>query len=100
MDMITEAEILRELKKFDTPSITNVVATYPEDREICLGLYDPWEADWYTDENGAVKFPRGHLPGVLERVRKLSEIEKARMDKMKSAEDPDRVKQILKIMGY
>ena len=29
---------LEKLKQFDTPSITNVVATYP-DKEYCLGLY-------------------------------------------------------------
>lgn len=32
---------LEKLKQFDTPSITNVVATYP-DKEYCLGLYHPW----------------------------------------------------------
>ena len=53
----TETEILRELKKFDTPSITNVVATYPEDKEICLGLYEPWEIDWYTDETLRCLYP-------------------------------------------
>ena len=35
---------LKKLEQFDTPSITNVVATYPEDQELCLGLYDPWAA--------------------------------------------------------
>ena len=55
--MMTEAEILSELKKFDTPSITNVVATYPENKEICLGLYEPWEIDWYTDETLRCLYP-------------------------------------------
>ena len=54
---MTETEILRELKKYDTPSITNVVATYPEDKEICLGLYEPWEIDWYTDETLRCLYP-------------------------------------------
>ena len=40
---------LEKLKQFDTPSITNVVATYP-DKEYCLGLYHPWRGQWYTDE--------------------------------------------------
>lgn len=31
-------ERLEKLKQFDTPSITNVVATYP-DKDYCLGLY-------------------------------------------------------------
>ena len=48
--MKTEAEMLKELEGFDTPTITNVVATYPGDRENCLGLYHPWEGAWYTDE--------------------------------------------------
>ena len=46
-----------ELKNFDTPSITNVVATYPADKEICLGLYHPWEGRWYTDRTLKCMFP-------------------------------------------
>ena len=38
---MTEQEILKELENFDTPSITNVVATYPNN-PLCLGLYNPW----------------------------------------------------------
>ena len=38
---MTNQEILKELKKYDTPSITNVVATYPNS-PLCLGLYNPW----------------------------------------------------------
>ena len=44
-------EKFEELKKYDTPSISNVVATYPDDHELCLGLYNPWECNWYTDES-------------------------------------------------
>jgi len=44
-----ERQIIEELKQFDTPTITNVVASYPSDPEICLGLYHPWEGNWYTD---------------------------------------------------
>jgi 4-hydroxy-4-methyl-2-oxoglutarate aldolase len=44
-----EKDLLEKLKFVDTPSVTNVVATYPKDKEGCLGLYDPWECDWYTD---------------------------------------------------
>lgn len=47
---------LEELKKFDTPSITNVVATYP-DKDYCLGLYHPWRGQWYTDEKAKVMYP-------------------------------------------
>ncbi|MCL2814627.1 MAG: RraA family protein [Oscillospiraceae bacterium] len=61
---MTETEILNELKKFDTPSITNVVATYPADKEICLGLYEPWEIDWYTDETLRCLYPEmGRVAG-------------------------------------
>ncbi|MGX8850401.1 RraA family protein [Amedibacillus sp. YH-ame10] len=49
-------ERLEELKKFDTPSITNVVATYPE-KDYCLGLYHPWRGQWYTDEKAKVMYP-------------------------------------------
>ncbi len=38
---LTEQEMLEELQKYDTPSITNVVATYPGS-PLCLGLYNPW----------------------------------------------------------
>ena len=54
---MTELEILNELKKFDTPTITNVVATYPADAELCLGLYDPWEINWYTDQSLRCLYP-------------------------------------------
>jgi len=53
----TIQEKLEELKKFDTPTIANVVATYPDDKELCLGLYNPWECDWYTDESIHCLFP-------------------------------------------
>ena len=36
----SEKQMLEELKDFDTPSITNVVATYPG-YPLCLGLYSP-----------------------------------------------------------
>lgn len=48
---------IRELHAFDTPSITNVVATYPGKPEFCLGLYHPWEGKWYTDETLRCIFP-------------------------------------------
>jgi 4-hydroxy-4-methyl-2-oxoglutarate aldolase len=46
-----------ELQKYDTASITNVVASYPNDPETCLGLYNPWTASWYTDESIRCMFP-------------------------------------------
>ena len=54
--MATELEMLEELKGFDTPSITNVVATYP-DNPLCLGLYNPWTENWYTDQSIRCMFP-------------------------------------------
>ena len=52
----TEQELLLELLKFDTPAITNVVATYP-DHPLCLGLYDPWAENWYTDRTVRCMYP-------------------------------------------
>ena len=53
---MTELEMLEELKNFDTPSITNVVATYPNS-PLCLGLYDPWYDNWYTDQSIRCMYP-------------------------------------------
>ena len=53
---MADREILEELKKFDTPSITNVVATYPSS-ETCLGLYNPWSENWYTDQTIRCMYP-------------------------------------------
>ena len=39
---MTEQEMLAELKNFDTPSITNVVATYPG-RSLVLGAVQSLE---------------------------------------------------------
>lgn len=55
MDM---AQILERLKQFDTASITNVVASYSGDREGCLGLYNPWRVNWYTDQRIRCMFPQ------------------------------------------
>ena len=48
---------LEELKQFDTPSITNVVATYPDKEDLCLGLYNPWTTNWYTDSSLKCMYP-------------------------------------------
>lgn len=53
--MKTDAK-LEQLKNFDTPSITNVVATYP-DKDYCMGLYHPWRGKWYTDETAKIMYP-------------------------------------------
>ncbi|QNM04857.1 RraA family protein [Qiania dongpingensis] len=62
--MTHEQEVLEKLKQFDTPSVTNVVATYPGDMEYCLGLYHPWNTKWYTDETLKCMYPElGRLAG-------------------------------------
>ena len=48
--------MLHELEKYDTPTVTNAVATYPED-ENCLALYEPYEVNWYTDERIRALYP-------------------------------------------
>ena len=48
---MSNEHLFDRLNKIDTPSVTNVVATYPKDKEICLGLYDPWTVNWYTDQS-------------------------------------------------
>jgi regulator of RNase E activity RraA len=52
----TDLELIELLKQFDTPSITNVVATYPSKTDVCLGLYD-WTSNWYTDASMKVAYP-------------------------------------------
>ena len=53
---MTQQDMLEELKNFDTPSITNVVATYPKN-PLCLGLYNPWTENWYTDQTIRCMYP-------------------------------------------
>ena len=63
MPELSEQEILEKLKGFDTPSITNVVATYPSN-PLCLGLYEPWRSNWYTDQSVRCIYPElGRLVG-------------------------------------
>jgi 4-hydroxy-4-methyl-2-oxoglutarate aldolase len=56
MSPLSEREMIEELRKFDTPSITNVVATYPG-AKTCLGLYNPWTENWYTDQSVRCMYP-------------------------------------------
>ncbi len=63
MAKLSDEAILEELRKFDTPTITNVVATYPKN-PICLGLYNPWTENWYTDQSLRCMYPElGRLTG-------------------------------------
>jgi regulator of RNase E activity RraA len=60
--MTTQA-MIEELRQFDTPSITNVVATYPG-AATCLSLYNPWTENWYTDQTLRCMYPElGPLVG-------------------------------------
>ena len=52
----TAPDLFGELRKVDTPTITNVVATYPTN-PICLGLYNPWTENWYTDTSVRCMYP-------------------------------------------
>jgi len=56
MSKLTVQEMIAELCQFDTPSITNVVATYPTS-PLCLGLYNPWSENWYTDQTLRCLYP-------------------------------------------
>jgi len=53
---VTELALLEELKKIDTPTITNVVATYPGHR-LCLEIYNPWSESWYTNNSLSCWYP-------------------------------------------
>ncbi len=53
--MVTD-EIFAGLREIDTPTITNVVATYPKN-PLCLGLYNPWTENWYTDSSIRCIYP-------------------------------------------
>jgi len=63
MQKTSTQQMLEELRNFDTPSITNVVATYPGS-PTCLGLYNPWTENWYTDQTIRCMYPElGRLVG-------------------------------------
>ena len=51
-----QKNIIDALKDFDTPAITNVIGSYPGE-SFCLGLYDPWKDNWYTDQTIRCMFP-------------------------------------------
>ena len=56
MTELSEDQLFAELRKIDTPTITNVVATYPKN-PLCLGLYNPWTENWYTDTSIRCMYP-------------------------------------------
>ncbi len=56
MSALSEQEMLEKLRSYDTPSVGNIVATYPGN-PLCLGLYDPWRGNWYTDQSVRCIYP-------------------------------------------
>lgn len=56
MSSMPEEELFAALRKIDSPTITNVVATYPTN-PLCLGLYNPWTENWYTDSSIRCLYP-------------------------------------------
>jgi len=56
MSTPVDAAVLTGLREIDTPTITNVVATYPKN-PLCLGLYNPWTENWYTDTSIRCIYP-------------------------------------------
>jgi len=56
MSELSEQEMLEKLKGYDTPTVGNIVATYPHN-PLCLGIYDPWRGNWYTDQSLRCIYP-------------------------------------------
>jgi 4-hydroxy-4-methyl-2-oxoglutarate aldolase len=56
VEELSELNMIKELEAFDTPAITDVVATYPK-HHLCLGLYNPWTENWYTDQTIRCMYP-------------------------------------------
>ena len=56
MAKLPEEKMLEKLQGFSTPTVANVVATYPKNPH-CLHLYDPWKGRWYTDQSVYCIFP-------------------------------------------
>ena len=73
---LSEDGIIRELRKIDTPTISNIVATYPKS-DICLKLYDAWYGNWYTDMTIKCIYPNmGPVVGYVATVVYCKESEK------------------------
>jgi 4-hydroxy-4-methyl-2-oxoglutarate aldolase len=50
------SQIFEELKKYDTPTVTNAVGSYPNDPK-CLAIYNAWKGKWYTDHTLKCMYP-------------------------------------------
>ena len=69
MSDLTDQQMFDKLRSFNTPSVGNVVASYPQ-HPHCLGLYDPWRGKWYTDDSVVCLLPEagatiGHAVTVV-----------------------------------
>ncbi len=63
MSDLEDHQIIDQLRRFDTATICNVVATYPHS-DICLKLYDAWRGEYYTDSSLRCMYPElGSLCG-------------------------------------
>jgi 4-hydroxy-4-methyl-2-oxoglutarate aldolase len=85
-----QVRIIRELRKFDTATICNVVATYPGS-DICLNLYDAWRGEYYTDTSVRCIYPeQGPVCGHAATAWYSDErAEHTKMDKWALAEELD-----------
>ena len=72
----SDDQLFAELRKIDTPTITNVVATYPKN-PLCLGLYNPWTENWYTDTSIRCIYPE---MGADRRLRRDLRLRPARSE--------------------
>lgn len=51
-----ELALLKDVLMYNSPQITNVVATYPA-QKTNLGLYNPWLTNWYCDNTLDCHYP-------------------------------------------
>ena len=58
MDMQKTLQLMKELEQYDSGTIANVVAGYPKREKYCIGIYDPWSVNWYTDNTLQNLFPQ------------------------------------------
>jgi len=57
MSEMSEEQIVQALRKFDTATICNVVATHSRFHETRLNLYDAWYGGYYTDQTLRCMYP-------------------------------------------
>jgi regulator of RNase E activity RraA len=57
MDSDKIKRLIAEIEKYDTPSVTNVVASYPLKEKVCMGLYSPWTQHWSSNNGLHCHFP-------------------------------------------